>query len=128
MTDKKHITKINEPNVIAELPEESESLDDKLARMAGTTSSEPSVNDESSVGIVPPTEKSGSVLSEWDIQTINKMFDDMVKYNKPVSKVEIKKRCSSSHEGQKLLKHLSVFQIINRIKYAKRKFRENPQK
>jgi site-specific recombinase XerD len=125
---KKHITKINEPNVIAELPEESESLDDKLARMAGTTSSEPSVNDESSVGIVPPTEKSGSVLSEWDIQTINKMFDDMVKYNKPVSKVEIKKRCSSSQEGQKLLKHLSVFQIINRIKYAKRKFRENPQK
>ena len=123
---KSHIVKINEPHVSAELPKEKDSLNDKLERMAGI-SIEPSANDESSSGIVPPTEKAGSLFTEWEIQTINNMFSDMIK-NKPISQVEIKKRCSSSQEGQKLLKNLSVFQIANRVKYARRKIRENAQK
>ena len=70
------------------------------------TSSEPSANDESPVGIVPPKAKADSVLCEWDIQTINKMFDDMVK-SKSISQVEIKKRCSS--RGAEMLEAFERF-------------------
>ena len=117
-------------NVGHELPKAQESLDDKLERMANVSNNpSQSVPDDqqSSLGIIPPTEKSSGILSEWEIQTINKMFPDMIA-NKPISKSEITKRCAASQDGQKLLKHLTICQVVNRIKYARRKVRENAQK
>lgn len=72
-------------------------------------------DEQSSFSIVPPTERSCGIFSDGDIATIQTKFADMI-LNKPISKVEIKKRCSASQEGKKLLSNLYVNQLMNRIK------------
>ncbi len=119
--------KYDVPDVRLELPKACESLDDKLERMSTGTSKQPTesvMDEQSSLGIVSPTEKSSGIFSEWDIETINSMFADMIA-NKPISKVEVKNRCSACQEGERLLNHLTVNQLVNRIKYARRKSRED---
>jgi hypothetical protein len=47
----------------------------------------------------------------------------MIVENKKICHIEIRKRCTADKEGQKLLNKLSVSQILNRIKYERRKHR-----
>ena len=45
----------------------------------------------------------------------------MIVKNKPISKVEIEKRCSEIKEGKTVLDNLCIKQLVNRIKYERRK-------
>lgn len=65
---------------------------------------------------------SSDLFTDQDITSIQHIFADMIE-NKPISKVEIKKRCSASKEGEKLTSKLTVTQLVNRIKYERKKKR-----
>lgn len=108
-----------------ELPKACESLNDRLERMAPNShQTSYSANDEqSSPSVISPTEfASTDLFSDCSLTSMKKIFADMI-VNKPISKSEIKKRCSESKEGKTLISKLSVTQIMNRIKYERRKVR-----
>ena len=77
----------------------------------------PSVSLErpSSVSTVTPTKRTHGIFSEESVADIKTIFSDMIINNKPISKVEIEKRCSKSKEGKLLLENLRVKQLINCI-------------
>jgi hypothetical protein len=116
-------------NVSVDPPKECESLHDKIERIAACSKEEnESVTHDghSSVSIITPTERSTVIFSDAEVATIRAMFSDMI-LGKPISKAEIKKRCSESEEGKALLHKLSVVQLMNRIKYERKKKRSEKQ-
>jgi hypothetical protein len=118
-----------QPNVSCELPIECESLQDRVERIvghSGTCTEQPSVSCEqpSSVSMVTPTERSHGIFSEEAVANIKAIFSDMIQLNKSISKDEIKKRCLKTKEGKKLLQELKVPQLVNRIKYERKKKRQ----
>lgn len=70
--------------------------------------------------------KSKIIFSDAEVATIRAMFSDII-LGKPISKAEIKKRCSETEEGKALLHKLSVVQLMNRIKYERKKKRSEKQ-
>lgn len=117
-----------QPNVSCELPIECESLQDRVERIVGHsgTFSEPSLSCEqpSSVSVVTPTERAQGIFSEEGVANIKAIFSDMIQLNKSISKDEIKKRCLKTEKGKKLLQELKVPQLVNRIKYERKKKRQ----
>lgn len=116
-------------NVSVDPPKECESLHDKIERIAACSKEEnESVTHDghSSVSIITPTERSTVIFSDAEVATIRAMFSDMI-LGKPISKAEIKKRCSETEEGKALLHKLSVVQLMNRIKYERKKKRSEKQ-
>ncbi|CAB3978646.1 Neurofilament medium polypeptide [Paramuricea clavata] len=112
--------------VIHVLPTACESLNDRLERMASNSHGQTSYSakdEQSSPSVISPTEFANTDLfSDSNLTSMKKIFADMI-VNKPISKSEIKKRCSESKEGKPLISKLSVSQIMNRIKYERRKIR-----
>ncbi|CAB4033290.1 Neurofilament medium polypeptide, partial [Paramuricea clavata] len=104
-------------DVGCELPKACESLQDKFACVAS-----PSLNydDGSSASIVPPSERNSN-FSNAQIETIQSIFKDMISNGKTISRVEIEKRCGESRDAQQLLNKLSILQLLNCIKYERRK-------
>ena len=104
-------------DVGCELPKACESLQDKFARVAS-----PSLDDDdgSSVSIVPPSERNSN-FSNAQIETIQSIFKDMISNGKTICRMEIEKRCGESRDAQQLLNKLSILQLLNRIKYERRK-------
>ncbi len=71
--------------------------------------------------MVTPTERSHGIFSEEAVANIKAIFSDMIQLNKSISKDEIKKRCLKTKEGKKRLQELKVPQLVNRIKYERKK-------
>ena len=55
------------------------------------------------------------------------LFSDMINANKPILRVEIKKRCTDNEDGKRLLKNCTTFQLMNHIKYERRMKRNEKQ-
>ena len=113
-------------NISSVLPKDCETLQQRLERMVPPwleTTESVSHEEQSSISIVSPTERSG-MFSDESIQTIKTIFSDMILLNKPISKPEIQKRCSETKDGKQLLSNLTILQLVNRIKYERRKKRE----
>jgi site-specific recombinase XerD len=108
-----------------ELPNSCELLQDRIRRMEdasihseeqdGTT-----FDENSSVSIIPPSERNSN-FNDTEVRTLHKIFEDMIYHGLKISQPEIENRCAKIPEGKKLLNTLSVVQMLNRIKYERRK-------
>ena len=113
----------------AEVPsKEQESLEQRIDRMTAHSSKETSgaYDEQSSISIIPPTERSSHVFFDADITALRSLFADMIS-NKPILQAEIKRRCGNNADGKRLWKKYTVFQLMNRIKYERRTKRNNKQ-
>ncbi|XP_028419188.1 uncharacterized protein LOC114544894, partial [Dendronephthya gigantea] len=110
---------------VMELPQEHDSLEDKLDRMEDVQkhAEESGTNDDQlSTSIIAPTERN-SLFNCDEVQTIQKLFEDMIRKTVIISKVEVEKRCSGSRDGRSLLQKSTPIALVNRIKYERRKHR-----
>ena len=109
-------------------PKEQESLEQRIDRMTAHSSKETSgaYDEQSSISIIPPTERSSHVFFDADITALRSLFADMIS-NKPILQAEIKRRCGNNADGKRLWKKYTVFQLMNRIKYERRTKRNNKQ-
>ena len=106
-------------DVTAELPAEKEELSDRVNRLFREDTS-------ASCDIIPPTTLSNTtkaLFSEGQVQLLHRLFQDMLQ-NSPISRKVILERLSSDAQGKKLLKTVSITQLVNRIKYERRQRRE----
>ena len=103
-------------------PKACESLQDKLVRMCSSSGKQEtaSFDDGSSASIVPPSERNSN-FTNFQLETVHKIFDDMIAKGKKISKVEIQKRCNDNRDAKQLLDKISLEQLLNRIKYERRK-------
>ena len=112
---------------VGELPQEQDSLQDKLERMddVGKSTEETGTNDDQlSASIIAPTERNSTFNCE-EVDTIHRLFKDMICENRTISRVEVEKRCSGSRDGRNLLERSTAIASVNRIKYERRKNRLN---
>ena len=107
-----------------QLPEASESLQDKVQRFNEHFQSESTVDEQmsASTGIIAPSERNSHFTNE-EMNSLHKLFKDMITENKKICRVEIEERLSSSKEGEKILNKLSVTKVVNRVKYERLKHR-----
>ena len=113
-------------NISSELLMDGRTIQQRLLSMVPDwleTTESVSHEEQSSASIVSPTERSG-MFSDDAIQTIRTIFSDMILLNKPIAKPAIQKRCSETKDGKQLLSNLTIQQLVNRIKYERRKKRE----
>ena len=113
-------------NISSELRLDGRIMQQRLLSMVPDwleTTESVSHEEQLSASIVSPTERSG-MFSDDAIQTIRTIFSDMILLNKPIAKPAIQKRCSETKDGKKLLSNLTIQQLVNRIKYERRKKRE----
>jgi hypothetical protein len=110
---------------IPELPQTCESLEDKLQRVEEYTQSG-SVNEELSASIIAPSERN-SHFNNDEMSSLHNLFKDMITGNVTICRIEINKRLSSNKEGKKIMKKMSVLKVTNRIKYERRKHRQQPK-
>ena len=106
-------------DVTATLPVEKEELSDRVNRLFREDTS-------TSCDIMPPTRLSTTtkaLFSEEQVQILHRLFQDMMQ-NSPISRKVILERLSSDVQGKKMLKTLSLPQLVNRIKYERRQKRE----
>ena len=109
-----------------QLPKACESLQDKLLRMCSSSASingkqeTTTCDDGSLASIVPPSERNSN-FTNLQLETVNKIFGDMITKGKKISKVEIQKRCDENRDEKQLLDKISIVQLLNRIKYERRK-------
>ena len=109
-----------------QLPKACESLQDKLLRMCSSSASvsgkqeTTTCDDGSSASIVPPSERNSN-FTNLQLETVHKIFGDMITKGKKVSKVEIQNRCDENRDAKQLLDKISIVQLLNRIKYERRK-------
>ena len=106
-------------NVTAELPAEKGEFNDRVNRLFKEDTS-------ASCDIIPPTTLSNTtkaLFSEVQLQLLHRLFQDMLQ-NSPISRKVILEILSSDAQGKKLLKTVSVTQLVNRIKYERRQRRE----
>ena len=101
-------------------PKACESLQDKLLRMCPSSGKQETYDEGSSASIVPPSERNSN-FTNFQLETVHKIFDDMIKKGKKISKVEIQKRCDENRDAKQLLDKISLEQLLNRIKYERRK-------
>jgi hypothetical protein len=110
---------------VGEPPREHDTLQDKLDRMGsvGKNTAETGTNDDQlSTSIIAPTERNSS-FDCVEIETIHRLFKDMICESPTISRVEVEKRCSASRDGRNLLEKSTVAALVNRIKYERRKYR-----
>jgi hypothetical protein len=112
--------------VVLDPPQDFESLEDKLERFDDSQKSVSIPDDQLSISIVAPSERNSNFTND-EMNSLHKLFDDMITQNRKICRIEIQKRLSSNKEGEKLLKKLSVFTVLNRIKYERRKARDSLQ-
>ena len=111
---------VSEP--VPELPQVCDSLEDKVSRFGHSDTNTDKPDEEQSTSVLAPSERS-NIFTNDEMKYIHKLFRDMIVENKRICRIEIQKRCTADKEGQKLLNKLSVSQILNRIKYERRKHR-----
>ena len=96
-----------------QLPKACESLQDKLLRMCSESASvsgkqeTTTCDDGSSASIVPPS-KRNSNFTNLQLETVHKIFGDMITKGKKVSKVEIQNRCDENRDAKQLLDKISI--------------------
>ncbi|CAB4032290.1 Neurofilament medium polypeptide [Paramuricea clavata] len=108
---------------IPELPQTCESLEDKLQRFEECSET---VDEELSTSIIQPSERNSNFTNE-EMNSLQKMFKDMITEDKKICRIEIEKRLSTNKEGENILKKLSVQKVVNRVKYERRKHRQQPK-
>ena len=108
---------------ILELPQTCESLEDKLQRFEECSET---VNEELSTSIIQPSERNSNFTDE-EMNSLQKIFKDMITEDKKICRIEIEKRLSTNKDGGKILKKLSVVKVVNRVKYERRKHRQQPK-
>ena len=98
----------------AELPDESETLADKMSRYFA--------DEESSVSMVPPSNSSyltRNIFTDDHRKYLLKVCGSMVKSG-IISQPVVKDLLSKDEEGKELLREFSIKQLINRLKYERR--------
>ena len=98
----------------AELPEESETLTDKMSRYFS--------NEASSVSMVPPSNSSyltKNIFTDDHRKYLLKVCGSMVKSG-IISKTVVKDLLSKDEEGKEMLREFTIKQLINRLKYERR--------
>lgn len=98
----------------AELPEESETLTDKMSRYFS--------NEASSVSMVPPSNSSyltKNIFTDDHRKYLLKVCGSMVKSG-IISKTVVKDLLSKDEEGKEMLREFTIEQLINRLKYERR--------
>ena len=98
----------------AELPEESETLTDKMSRYFS--------NEASSVSMVPPSNSSyltKNIFTDDHRKYLLKVCGNMVKSG-IISKTVVKDLLSKDEEGKEMLREFTIEQLINRLKYERR--------
>ena len=118
--------KLHFSGLVCEPPKACETLQHRVNRIENVGQSVSEVaetidtDEQLSVSIIAPSERNSN-FSDGAIGVLHKMFEDMIVEGKRISKVEIEKRCAKSQDGRKLVDKLSSMQILNRIKYERRK-------
>ena len=110
---------------VREPPQEHDSLQDKLDRMGSVekeTEDSGTNDDQLSTSIIAPTERNSSFNCN-EVETIHKLFKDMIQTTTKISQVEVEKRCFSCRDGRSLLEKSTSIALVNRIKYERRKHR-----
>lgn len=108
-----------------EPPQGLDSLQDKLDRLESVgdyTVETRSNDDQLSASIIAPSERNSS-FTNVQVNTMHKLFKDMIYQSTTISRVEVEKRCSASRDGRSLLEKSSALALVNRIKYERRKHR-----
>lgn len=106
-------------NVTAKLSAEKEELSDQVNRLFREDTS-------ASCDIMPPTKLNNStktLFSEEQVQLLHRLFQDMLQ-NSPILRKIILERLSSDAQEKKLLKTVSVTQLVKHIKYEQQQRRE----
>ena len=101
-----------------ELPNEKESLDDKIERMSTGTAS---------TNTIPPTQESGyshAIFNSNQIELLKRLFPAMINGKAPISKKVIENTREKSKEAAKQFLRVSTVQIVNRLKFEKRNMRK----
>ena len=115
-----------EATVPGELPEEQESVRDRVNRLF-----EPAAVDDSSThssDIIPPTSgTSKGLFHESQVQTLLRLCRDMTVVA-PISKPVIIARLEKDADGNILLANVTLQQIVNRLKYERKQKRLAQQK
>ena len=104
----------------AELPNEDEPKEMLLNRMLETET----VTEKS---VISPTEVSASnkgIFSEVHKEIVLNMFEDMITSSIPISQSIIAERLKNDEVQGKQLSALRSYQLVNRIKYERRLYRE----
>ena len=108
---------------VGELPQEQDSLQDKLERMddVGKSTEETGTNDDQlSASIIAPTEQNSTFNCE-EVDTIHRLFKDIICENRTILRVEVEKRCFGRCDGRNLFEKSTAIALVNQIKYERRK-------
>ena len=111
----------------ANLPEEQETIDNRVNRMF--QAKEPDQQSNHSSEIMAPTEttgKSQGLFSDEQIQTLLRVFHSMIN-GSPISKPKITSTLEEDSIGRPLLQKFTLAQIVNRLKYERKHKREKQQ-
>ena len=101
------------------LPQESDTLADKLSRFFS--------NEDSSVSMVPPSNSSyvsRNIFSDDHRKYLLKLCGEIVRSG-VISQTVVKELLSKEEEGREMLREFTLKQIINRLKYERRLNRQS---
>ena len=107
-------TNVDDGQPAAELPDESDTLADKMSRFFS--------NEESSVSIVPPSNSSyltRNIFTDDHRKYLLKVCGSMVKSG-VISQTVVKDLLSKDEEGKEMSRDFTLKQLINRLKYERR--------
>ena len=109
-------------DAVPELPAHSESLEDRLSRLEsnGNQTAVTTNDDQLSNSIIAPTERNSN-FSNLQMDILHELYGDMIIEGRIICRSEVENCCSGSQEGRNILNKLSVVQLLNRIKYERRK-------
>jgi len=101
-------------------PIEKESLESRVERMF--TSKEDDSDSDSSSNVIPPSTQTRphSVFEEKNVNVLLRLCKDMTSHA-PISKPEINERLPKDAEGTEVLQKMTINQIINRLKYERKR-------
>lgn len=108
-----------------EPPQDLDSLQDKLNRLesVGDDTVEKGTNDDQLSASTVALSERNSAFDNVQVNTMHKLFKDMIYQSRTISRVEVEKRCSAGRDGRSLLEKSSALALVNRIKYVRRKHR-----
>ena len=106
------------------LPEEQETIDNRVSRMFQAKEHDQLSNHSSDV--MAPTDttwKSQGLFTNEQVQTLLRLFQSMIN-GSPISKPKITSTLEADSIGRPLLQKFTLAQIVNRLKYERKQKRE----